>query len=537
MSIPDELFQLIFSEMGRNASSAGFFSLQRRRSVGASIPSTTPAFTQLPKEQQKSLQEAWYTFHENAHHKTYEDFFSKIEYCRGLTAESIDGQTFLHLIADRSFLFLEFCESGNDPSYPLLSKLVENCEANSRGYSKEAVAQVLEKALIPTSAHKRYYRILDENLHELLDAKRMRERQLQIPLQTDDFSISISPQEPLSLSERDEVLSKLFYAYVRACEETAYVRFSNDVISNASRPWSTAVHTISCYLDEHPCDIPGYNALVFFALFTQNAEKLLSGRLKKFNFKKLPPRESVKADPNETHARISRRIDCNIELFDQLLEIFAPENATEEYIADAKYAFLLFSRYNRYWHFDLSGFCRGDGSSSHYDLRFGRQRDYKDGVDHLGNLIRYHIKYCIPNQADQLLPVLISPDGRDWRPLATLTSFLLYESCQHVPTQQQLTHRIEAFLGSEAGKDTFEKYVHNRHDDYELEELLNKCCAENDFFIENESSVLYEPGTNAKAIQRAPRLILEYALRFRMIQEAERNLERVADVLFQSLLP
>lgn len=532
MAISDELRQLYESKLEFNQSGDGFYSLQRRR---GSV-NTDNLFSALPVEEQAPLQEAWYIFHEAAHHKTYEDFFSKIEYCRRLTDKSIDIQTFLQLIADRSFLFLEFCENGNDPSYPLLSKLVENCEANSRGYSKEAVAQVLKKALIPTSAHKRYYRILDENLHELLDAKRMRERQLQIPLQIDDFSISISPQEPLPLSERDEVLSKLFYAYARACEQTAYVRFSS-VISNASRPWSTAVHTISCYLDEHPCDIPGYSALVFFALFTQNAEKLLSGKLKKFNFKKLPPRESVKADPNETHKRISRRIDCNIELFDQLLEIFAPENATEEYIADAKYAFLLFSRYNRYWHFDLSDFCRGDGASSHYDLRFGRQRDYKDGVDHLGNLIRYHIKYCIPNQADQLLPVLISPGGGDWRPLATLTSFLLYESCQHVPTQQQLTHRIEAFLGSEAGKDTFEKYVHNRHDDYELEELLNKCCTENDFFIKNGSSVLYEPGTNAKAIQHAPRLILEYALRFRMIQEAERNLERVADVLFQSLLP
>jgi len=534
MTASEKIRQLYEAKLKANRPDKVFYELRRRRS---NEQAHDDAYTALPPQEQEPLQEAWYAFHDEAHHKIYEDFFSKIEYCCGLSAETTSVDTFLKLIADRTFLFLEYCESGNDPEYPLLSKLVENCVANSRGYSKEAVTQVLKKGLIPTSAHKRYYRILDENLHELLDAKQMRERQIEtLPQIEDRLCISINAQKQISFSKRDHILSDLFYLYICACEKYAYVRFQSRV-TNGSRPWKAVVHEMSCYLDKHPCAIPGYNAIFFFSLFTQNTEKLLSGKLKEFTFEKLPPRKTVNDDPETLPARTSQRVYCNIELFDQLLEIFAPGDANKDYFSDAKYVFLQFSRYDRYWHYDMTGFNCGGADSPQYDLRFGRQKDYKDGVDYFGNLMRYHIKYCIPNQADQLLPVLISPGGSSWRPLAALTSFLLYESCQHIPTQQQLTHRIDKFLNTTDGEDTYNKYIQIRHNDSKLEEFLNSCCEKNGFLIGSESNVLYEPGTNAKAIQRAPRLVLEYALRFRLVQEATRNLEHVAEVLFQPLLP
>ena len=225
----DELRQLIESEIARKNFKDGHPRLLRRRGLGATIPNSD-RLTELPIEEQRPLQDAWYAFHESIHHKTYSEFFSKVECCLRLSAETIDIDTFFYLIADRTFLFLEFCESGNDPSYPPFSLLVQDLYANSKGYPDESVNRVLNEIIIPTAAYKGSHQVLLENYRELIAAKQMRERQVQTPPRFDSFTIKISPSETAPLSDLDQALSNLFYGYYSARVSTRYSGFEKFLI-------------------------------------------------------------------------------------------------------------------------------------------------------------------------------------------------------------------------------------------------------------------------------------------------------------------
>lgn len=542
MVCPKEIQSLYLQELDRRRPEDNFMQLIRRR---GDLPSSSE-FDLVDNKHAGEILEAWYQFHKRAYHEDYQDFYSKILYCQNIEKFSPDSDTFLELIADRGFLFLEFNESCSNSEYPLLSELVRANKTTAAQYSEEKCKHVLEQAFMPTKAHRRRYYQWRDNADELQEARTQRKSYIeQFTTPLEPFTVPIETVDG-PLSKIDAQLDTLFQSYVEACSKYAYVIWYAKKSERERLHWQSAIRCVQLYLAAHPSPLPGYAALVFFVLFTQNAEGLLNASLSSYQFKPRLKNQPAIKSPASMQARVRERIRCNILLFDQLLELFIMaqppqfddgsdydkterEHHLEQYRCEAKYIFYLYSRYDRYWHYDLSGFWN---NNQHPNIGFTYPENYKDGVDFFGNLLRYHINYCIPSQVQWLLPTLSR--NREEPPTSVLATLLLAEGARQIPARNRLINRLQQILKTEEGTSMLETYACDFLDEDAVKFHLEDWCKRYQLRVPKEEALVYEPGEQNVAVQTAGRYILEYFLRDKLIQRARCVLLRAAKNHFES---
>ena len=534
------LKELYEKEQYNRQKATGFLTLIRRKGEAVDM---LPHFRCLPDGNAAPLLDVWRRFHHAAHHKAYADFYDKILYCSELCEGLLDESTFLELIADRSFLFLNYSECGTDPEYPTLSRLVESYDTCLENYRRENVDKVWGQGFVPTDANYSDYLAFQHNLSELNAAIALRKTFLDDPegkaSLPEGFCLEIKPARE-ALSNTELSLSSLFEHYLDACKNQAYVRWE-PLRSGPTEPspWNAAIHAVWEYTSR-TCGYqdPPIRALVFFHLFTQKAQKLYNGTLRQYKFEKIRERTTLTENPDSTQLRIQNRIRCNIQLYDQLLELFIGQSclpfptkeARTRYYCSAKFQFYRYSRYDRYWHYDLSSFW-----DSGYNPCFGFHylENYRDGVDNLGNLLRHHIHYCLPNQAQWLIPVL-HHDRRE-PPLSVLTTFLLAESTLNLQPNKRLVHKVQKLLDSKDGAMLVKEYTQCCTNQTRTLELLTEACRKYQLIIPHEELVLYESLGSDTTVQKCSQYVLEYFLRERMIRKARARLGSLAKTYFDQL--
>lgn len=77
----------------------------------------------LPREEQVSVMIPWWEFHNRLAHGKLDTICSKSKFCCSPLLESVDAERFLQLVADRTFLFLEYNEHRNEPNCPSLRSI------------------------------------------------------------------------------------------------------------------------------------------------------------------------------------------------------------------------------------------------------------------------------------------------------------------------------------------------------------------------------------------------------------------------------
>ena len=83
----------------------------------------TEPFQVLGNDKSMPVLEAWHKFHSGIPYDNFREFYSKSTFCLSQTFQQLDKEKFLYLIADRTFLFLEYNEHRNNPDCPPLSRL------------------------------------------------------------------------------------------------------------------------------------------------------------------------------------------------------------------------------------------------------------------------------------------------------------------------------------------------------------------------------------------------------------------------------
>lgn len=530
-----------------------------------------------PEMEHRLLQE-WYDFHCQLDHEDYQDFYSKILFCLNKDLVSkLDMHSFVQLIADRRFLFLDYNENYSLPEYPPLSEIVHAPNyylqppdfGNQPEYQKilqQNAETVLQQAFVPTSGHKSAWEEWNAHLKELRNAYALQEMLAKkCGNKAKTVEIQIEPTLQMPLTKREEKLCELFRKYVEACYEYAYAEDMKEDLSR--KKYQGIIQYVDHYLRANYAEDPIFQALVFFHLFSQQMKRVVKGSLRKYCCKPLEPSRLKNQRPAAVQSTVRNRVECNIKLFDYLMELLlfdgdkdrsrkarekerdtikdAEEIEESLLLPLAKYRFRLFTRYDQYCHYDLRKKYVSDKTTGEEELQidFCCRENLKDGVDLFGNLLRYHIKYCMPNQVQWLQP-FITPIN-----FTPVLATLLLDDGQILPTRERLTDRIrlaiandEKSLKKETSLTTEElptmvnQYQKHFLDQEQLRINLEKWCEKLDFHFRHESA-LYErnfekDSLETQAAARCSRVVLDYTLREELIRRAEKNLLARAEDLF-----
>lgn len=536
-----------------------------------------------PEMEHRVLQE-WYNFHCQLNHEGYQDFYSKILFCLNKDLVSkLDMLSFMQLIADRRFLFLDYNENYSLPEYPPLSEIVHapNYYLRPSDFGDKQEYQiilrlnaetVLQQAFVPTSGHQSAWEEWNAHLEELQNAYALQKKLVKKygAKKMEAVEIQIEPALQMPLTKREEKLCGLFRKYVEACYEYAYAEDMKEVLGR--RKYYGIIQYVDHYLRTNYTKDRVFHVLVFFHLFSQQMKRVAKGSLRKYRCKPLEPSKLKNQRPAAVQSTVRTRVECNIKLFDYLMELLLfdgdkdlsrkarekerdtikdAEQIDNEEIEEslllplAKYRFRLFTRYDQYCHYDLRKKYKYDETTGGVELQidFCCRENLKDGVDLFGNLLRYHIKYCMPNQVQWLQP-FITPIN-----FTPVLATLLLDDGQILPTRERLTDRIrlaiandEKSLKKQTSLTTEELPTMVNHyqkhflDQEQLRIDLEKWCEKLDFHFRHESA-LYErdfekDSLETQAAARCGRVVLDYALREELIRRAEKNLLARAEKLF-----
>lgn len=517
-----------------------------------------------PEMEHRLLQE-WYVFHCQLDHREYRDFYSKILFCLNKELVSnLDDDTFLKLIADRRFLFLDYNENYSLPEYPPLSEIVHapNYYLRPSDFGDQPEYQkilqqnaetVLQQAFVPTSGHQSAWEEWNAHLKELQNAYALQEMLAEeCGTKMEAVEIQIEPALQMPLTKREKKLCELFRKYVEACYEYAYAEDMKEVLGH--RKYQGIIQYVDHYLRVNYAEDPVFQALVFFHLFSQQMKRVARGSLRKYCCKPLEPSRLKNQRPAAVQSTVRTRVECNIKLFDYLIEILlfsgddtrsrkarkqergALEDAVRinniPLLTHAKYRFHLFTQYNQYCHYDLRKKYKYDETTGGVELQidFCCRENLKDGVDLFGNLLRYHIRYCMPNQVQWQQPFAT---GVDFTPiLATL----LLDDGQIMPTRERLTDRIRHMIVYEKDGDRImEQYEKHFLDQKQLRDILSSWREKHEFHFRHEDA-LYERNfeknsPETKAVAQCGQIVLDYEIREELIRRAEKNLLARAEKL------
>lgn len=387
----------------------------------------------------------------------------------------------------------------------VFSKLFARCKVTRNAQL------VLSQGLIPTMAHWDSYRQWLDHRTELRNAlerrrgyiRRYQENQaLPLQLRIDSFSIPIR-REDRPAEDLEKKLSILFHAYLRQAAEYAYQSDYAPYCQDAPLSWAGECGCVLRGLKETQprADYP----LVFYRLFTGETLKLARHAIRRYTFR--PPKTAPKGlrPPEAVSPVIYRRILCNIQLYDHLLQLFPPDDP-----GYAKFCFYVFTQYQWYTHFQLPPAAAGAGQGAEaYHPRFDLPADSRDGVDELGHLLRHHIFFCLFNKVDWLTPSLPNTIRDD---AVTLAQLLLYDAA--IPfSPSRLTNRIHESLSSGDGKKLLEQYQSLQHQpDQKIVDVLTAYCKEHGLLFHGEDRI-YESG---KPTSRESLLYSRYTLEFEL---------------------
>lgn len=431
---------------------------------------------------------------------------------------------FLQLICDRAFLFLNDSKHLNCPDYPTLRDICFNSNVSSF-YESDKVALVKEQGFIPTTAHKSEWEQWQDSCKKLAALIEQRTEHIDHNQRASvlDFDIRLSaPTEPVTPTKAEKKLADLFTAYLSALAKTAYRKEYESVIPNAynnALSWIHAIcHNAQCQSPNAPC-----MALLLWTLFVVRPKKLAAGILREYRFRLThTAAQSDRADipPEQMQENQSRKIRCDIILFDHLLDLVPPED--KEY---AKFQFYAFSRYDRF---------------THYKTTLQQYRDFTclpdltDGVDRLGCMLRYHMEHCFMTTPAWLS--LPAPSLSSKPLLNSLTSLLLYDATL-LPSKRRLTDRIRLFLDDgKVGDDAVERYLNCNGDDEAITKLLDCLLEQHNLHFLSTHAFSGADTLNDPNIQQCENFVLEHALKIRSYKELYDNLYNRARELFSPKL-
>lgn len=537
MKCPEELKALYMSELEQRRKEDNFLTLAPTKGKVIELDNY---FKLVETETADKLLTAWYDFHKRAKHNSYRNFYSKIFYSRELANLSIDSDFFLELIADREFLFLEYGELYTNWDYPPLSSLVKSPKAEKNNYGQEKYEAVLEQAFVPTEANSEDYWIWQENLTELKTAEERRIQQMkELSKIPESFTIQIKPSFDHRTADIEEYLSELFDDYVTICSKRGFQK-SIEKTWDTKPPWIAAIHSLMKHLEKHPTETPGISALCFFHLFSQQTKKLSEGTLSRYTFSQPRAPKRATGEPRNSQGTTRVKTQINILLYDQLLELFIKAEfpnddvhgeKLKKYREDAKFIFYHFTRYDRYYHYNLDKFWYSNKPAIHFNY----DENYRDGVDYFGNLLRFHISQCMPNYAQWLEPVLDPSHDTRNPPLTILTTFLLAEASSGVPAKSRIANRVYGIVKSDSNKDMLKEYE-SCYGNTEARRLkLASWVTKYGLTITREDTIFFEGKIQNPVIQNCGKYVLEYFLRDRMIQASREVLYQKAKSLFDGL--
>lgn len=426
----------------------------------------------------EKLIQFWISFHNhfkyNSHdsHDSFQAFCEKSTFCSAHTVDDIEADDLLTLLADRTFLFMQYSQFHDNSAHPCLlflylpTRLSDESFEELKAQREAQIEQARKTGFVPTDAHWQAYQELERNRNQLLQALHRRITNLKrygVPegakpdAHVEPFTLSIpapskqekkpsakaaesptgegesSAQQTQPTAEEAESpaqktqptaensessaqetdtppkktptpterkLSILFRAYLSAMVKQAYrYRYKAYVnLPEDQADWTHEIHCISEYLQKNR---PNTNhALVFFHLFTSCAEKLAKHTLTTYTF--ALPTSSQKADypSDQVNPNISRRNECQIMLYDHLLKLLPPRYCGVDELSYAKFEFYAFTQFQWYFHYDTP---TPPEDPREYRPEFQLIPNRADGVDDLGNLLRFHISYCIPNKFEWLM--------------------------------------------------------------------------------------------------------------------------------------
>ncbi len=388
------------------------------------------------------------------------------------------------------------------------------------GFDKSKISLIRDQGFIPAVKHHSEYVMLTKCVETLYRCIELRHNHIErgaainigVKIKLDTTSI-----EP---SETDRKLAKLFRVYLQALAEQAYKRDYAPLVSDSESkalPW---IQTLKLYLEKgnsnHPCP-----ALFLWCLFTTYTKKLATGKLKEFKFKTAYVRDKEeRADtlPEKMDEQVSRKIRCDIILFDYLLELLPPDD--KEY---AKFQFYALTRYDRFTHYYIR-------KKDRYD--FNCLPNLADGVDQLGCLIRYHIEHCLMSTPAWLsLPV---PSLSSKPLLNSLTALLLYDA-NILPTNNRLTDRVRLFLDKQEGKKAVEKYF-ACSDSASITRLVDRLREEYNLHFNSAHVFDGDETMNDPNITACERYVIEAVLKGRAFNVYYENLRSKAEELFPAEL-
>lgn len=464
-----------------------------------------------------SMLESWNAFHSELPYETFEQFYSKEHLCEDIAQLRISQNTFIQLICDRAFLFLQYAENLKDPTYPTLREAYQNPETMSESCSEEKTELVRRQGFVPTDELASEWREWKSNMDSLNRAIALRKAHMKRGNEIQAVSPIKLETTEFICTQLEEKLAQLFCAYLSAMADTAYRYEFKPMLNNAqgnALPW---IHAISGYRvsssETAPC-----TALLLWVLFTAQTTKLAKGELNTYKFRISPSKRDMnQADvrPEKLNGNQSQKIRCDIILFDHLLDLLPPPD--REY---AKFQFYVLTRYDRFTHYR---------TKAEKHMEFNCEPDSMDGIDQLGCMIRYHIEHCLMNTPAWLtlgVPSLTS------KPLMNSLSALLLYDATLLPVKRRLTERVRYFLESSKGAKSIEEYKQCAGDEVRITKMLNRLREENNLHFQTAHVFMDKDVLNDPNIKQCERFTVEHALKERAFKDYYDNLRNKAEELF-----
>ena len=564
---PDALRRIYIDEMERQAKKNSHPRLLIRKDTR----NKRSQMKRIRPEMENRLLQDWYAVHSKLNHKGYREFYSKILFCLNKkTVSELNADSFLELIADRRFLFLDYNESYGMAEYPPLSEIVHSSQsylstdpdkkesgAVYKAQLEEDAETVLRQVFVPTSGHKAAWEEWNVHLNELKNAYQLQQMLAQSYTRASEtLSIRIEPILQLPFEKDLEELCQLFRRYVEACYEYAYAEDLKDLLKEEL--YRSNIQYVYRYLNEHHPKERVLHVLVFFHLFSQQTRRVAAGKLRSYTCSPLKPSAAKRQKPSAVQSTIRTRTECNVKLFDYLVELVlfkGDENRSrqareQEYAAldhfentkkvpilsAAKYRFFLFAKYDQYCHYDLRNMYEYDAKIKGVKLKidFHCKENQKDGVNLFENLLRYNIRYTMPNQVQWLQKFLtqLNPEP--------ILATLLLDEAQIMPTRERLPDRIRLQIKSGREENMVDKYEEHFLNQEAIREDLKEWCEKFGLYFRHGDAIYErELGRNsleAKAAAQCGQMVLDYELRAELIRRAEENLLERANVLFGDML-
>lgn len=571
MPVPDQIAKLIESEMKKNRekdkNNQGFYHMTPRQGVDrkdikyaleeiegnkVDLPN---CYQLLPKEERDKILEYWNQFHESCKYDFFEMFYIKNIFCRSHHLSEISEEAFLTLIADRTFLFMEYNQHSTNEKYPTLLKV---CQDHILAGCIDEAHYIRDNGFAPTTAHRASYERLLENRRKLKEAIECRKEHIKRwkrneALSQNGFSVALDDMYQLSGTEDTKIkkLSCLFYAYLKAMVDRSYRYEYKEYVFNTEntgqkgetntcmeREWIKEIGLVHQKLVKLNASGTVLNpAIVYFDLFVNYTNRLAKHKLTKYKFRM--PSPNKRAEDRRVPLTISRKIECQIILYDYLLDLFFPNGDSNER-AYAKYEFYAATHYQWYMHYQLpekpkqkiSSSEKQDSEAIEELPNFHLLPDLEDGVDELGHIMRRNIELCLPNGYEWLAMEPLHARYLDDIHTKTL---LLEEACLRLPSRRMITKVRNYIKESRESRNLLEEYAKIEADPRKVIQLLNPICQEKEFYFYSEIALSEYAPISADRRVEYTRLILEHELRAQLNEAAHRELFHVAHRYFAKL--